>query len=600
MFSLLEVPRNLIKAALGELKASLIISNANVVSTTTGEVIEGCSIIVYDEYIARVDRVRDLDRYIGANTVVIDGGNRYALPGFIDAHVHVESSMLSVREFGRLAAMHGVTSIVADPHEVGNVLGIEGIKLMIDEAKYTPVRFFFEVPSCVPAVDPSLELDGGGALIDSGQVAFLMQDPGVIGLGEVMDFLSVINARTETLVKIASTKIHGKVVDGHAPMLRGRELDAYIAAGIGSDHESTAVDEALEKLRKGMYLYIREGSAWKDLLELSKIARSTGVDLRRVALVADDISVEDLIEKGYLDYIVNKAISYGVDPVKAIQMVTINPAERLRLDDKIGVLAPGRYADIVLSPSINEVSVEKTVIGGEVVYSSGEWIHGDAGSFTYPDKALRTVKIYRDIEPGDLVIKASRGVKALVNVIEVVPGSALTKWIKVEMSVDSSGLLELPQEVAYVSVIDRHHGGRGIGRGFVKGLGLREGAIAQTIAHDTHNLIVAGSNPTDMCLAVRVLKESGGGIAFVVNGGVEALVELPLAGLMSVKKAEAVYGELKLLERALSRHGALFSHIYMTLSLLSLPVIPELRLTDKGYIDVVSGRVVEPIVEFEE
>ncbi|MEM2854950.1 MAG: adenine deaminase [Desulfurococcaceae archaeon] len=600
MFSLLEIPRNLIKAALGELKASLIISNANVLCTTTGEVVEGCSIIVYDEYIVRVDRVRDLDRYVGANTVVVDGGNRYALPGFIDAHVHVESSMLNLREFGRLAAMHGVTSIVADPHEVGNVLGIEGIKLMIDEAKHTPVRFFFEVPSCVPAVDPSLELDGGGAIIDSGQVALLMQDPGVIGLGEVMDFLSVINARTEALVKIASTRIHGKVVDGHAPMLRGRVLDAYIAAGIGSDHESTAVDEALEKLRKGMYLYIREGSAWKDLLKLSEIAKSTRIDLRRVALVADDVSVEDLVERGYLDYIVNKAISYGVDPVKAIQMVTINPAERLRLDDKIGVLAPGRYADIILSPSINEVSVEKVVIGGEVVYSCGEWIYGDMGSFTYPDKALRTVKIHRDIEPGDLVVKASRGAKALVNVIEVVPGSTLTKWIKVEMSVDSSGLMELPQDVAYVSVIDRHRGGSSVGRGFVKGLGLRDGALAQTIAHDTHNLIVAGSDPRDMYLAVRVLKESGGGIAFVVNGEVEALVELPLAGLMSVKRAEAVYGELKLLERALSSRGALFSHIYMTLSLLSLPVIPELRLTDKGYVDVVSGRVVEPIVELEE
>ncbi|MCS7128888.1 MAG: adenine deaminase [Desulfurococcaceae archaeon] len=600
MFSLLEAPRNLIKAALGELKASLVIRNVNVVSTTTGEVIEGCSIIIYDEYIARVDRVRDLDRYIGVDTLVIDGGDSYALPGFIDAHVHVESSMLNVREFGRLAAIHGVTSIVADPHEVGNVLGIDGIKLMIDEAKHTPVRFFFEVPSCVPAVDPSLELDGGGASIDSGQVAFLMQDPGVVGLGEVMDFLSVINARTEALVKIASARIHGKVIDGHAPMLRGRELDAYVAAGIGSDHESTLVEEALEKLRKGMYVYIREGSAWKDLLELSKMARGTGIDLRRVALVADDISVEDLVERGYLDYIVNKAISYGVDPVKAIQMVTINPAERLRLDDKIGVLAPGRYADIVLSPSIDEVSVEKTIIGGEVVYSSGAWIHGDTGSFTYPDKALRTVKIHGDVEPGDLVIKAPRGVKALVNVIEVTPGSTLTKWVRVEMPIDSSGLLKLPQDVAYASVIDRHRGGRSIGRGFVKGLGLSRGALAQTIAHDTHNLIVAGSNPVDMYLAVRALKESGGGIVFVANGEVEALVDLPLAGLMSVKKAEVVYGELKLLEKALSSHGALFSHTYMTLSLLSLPVIPELRLTDKGYIDVVSGRVVEPIVGFEE
>ncbi len=586
-------------AALGRIKADFVIKDTRIVNVVTGEILDGQSIVVYDGYIVRIGSISDLDRYIGDKTVVVDGSKYYALPGFIESHVHIESSMLNVREFGKLAAMHGVTSVIADPHEIGNVLGLDGIRYFIEESHYSPVRFFFEVPSCVPAVDPSLGLDSGGKVIDAGQVAMLMQDPGIIGLGEVMDFISVLNARTEVLVKIASARLMGKVVDGHAPMLSGEKLDAYLVAGISSDHESTRAEEALEKLRKGMYIFMREGSAWKDLEEIAKLVTEYRVDTRRITLAADDISVEDLVEKGYMDHIVNRAIELGIDPIKAIQMVTINPAEHLRLDDRIGLLAPGRYADIVLSPSIDRISVSKTIINGEIVYSDGKWLYREPGAYVYPEKALKTMNLAGIPGENDLLINApiKRG-KVLVNVIEAIPGSTLTKWVREELVVDNGFVRNDPgRDIMYIAVIDRHHGSGRIGKGFVKGLRLKRGALAQTIAHDTHNLIVAGTNTRDMLVALEAIVEAGGGIALAVDGEVKALIELPIAGLVSDKDYMTVYRELKNMEEKMRDYGVDFSHIHMTLGLIALPVIPELRVTDRGLVDVMNGRIVDPIVE---
>jgi len=599
LFSLLETPRNLVKAALGKIKADLIIKKTNIVNVVTGEVLEKWDIIVYDGYIVRVDKINDLEKYIGNKTVIVDGEEYYSIPGFIESHVHIESSMLNVREFGKLAAIHGVTSIVADPHEMGNVLGIDGIRYFIEESRYSPVRFYFEVPSCVPAVDPSLGLDSGGKTIDAGQVAMLMQDPGIIGLGEVMDFISVLNAKTEVFVKIASAKLLGKVIDGHAPLLSGEKLDAYLVAGITSDHESTKLEEALEKLRKGMYIFMREGSAWKDLEALSKLITKYNIDTRRITIAADDISVEDLVEKGYLDYIVNKAISLGIDPIKAIQMVTINPAEHLKLDDRIGIIAPGRYADIILSPSIETINVQTTIINGEIIYKDGKWLYKEPGTYNYPEKARKTINIRRIPEPDELLLKApiEHG-SVLVNVIEAIPGSALTKWVKDELKIENGYIKSDPErDIIHIAVLDRHHGSGNIGKGFVKGLRLKKGAIAQTIAHDTHNLIVTGTNTNDMIEAIKAVVKAGGGIALAVEGEVKALIELPIAGLVSDKDYITVYNQLKYMEEVIKDYGVNFNNIHMTLGLIALPVIPELRITDKGLVDVINGKVIRPIIE---
>ena len=599
MFSLLETPRNLVKAALGKVKADLIIKKTNVVNVVTTEILGNWDIVIYDGYIVRMGRINDLDKYVGNRTIIINGEKYYCIPGFIESHVHIESSMLNVREFGKLAAIHGVTSIIADPHEMGNVLGIDGIKFFIEESRYSPVRFYFEVPSCVPAVDPSLGLDSGGKIIDAGQVAMLMQDPGIIGLGEVMDFISVLNAKTEVFVKIASAKLLGKVIDGHAPMLSGEKLDAYLVAGISSDHESTRAEEALEKLRKGMYIFMREGSAWKDLEALAVLITRYSIDTRRIAIAADDISVEDLVEKGYLDYIVNKAISLGIDPIKAIQMVTINPAEHLRLDDRIGVIAPGRYADIILSPSIERISVKSTIINGKIVYKDGEWLYKEPGIYNYPEKVRKTLNIKRIPEPYELLLEAPiKHGSVVVNVIEAIPGSALTRWVKEELKVDKGYIkCDLDRDIIYIAVLDRHHGSGNIGRGFVKGLRLKKGAIAQTIAHDTHNLIVAGTNTNDMIKAVEAVVKAGGGIALAIDNEVRALIELPIAGLVSDKDYMTVYDQLKYMEEVIRDYGVNFNNIHMTLGLIALPVIPELRITDKGLVDVVNGRIIEPIVK---
>ncbi len=598
VFSLFEKPRNLIKAALGEIKADLVVKNAKLVNVITREIIEDTDIVVYDGYIVRIDNpIRDLDKYIGGKTVVVDASKYYVLPGFIESHVHIESSMLCVREFGKLATMHGVSTVVADPHEIANVLGVNGIKYFIEESRYTPVRFYFEVPSCVPAVDPSYGVDSGGEFVDAGQVAMLMQDPGIIGLGEVMDFVSVLDARTEVLVKIASAKLAKKVVDGHAPLLRGEKLDAYLVAGIESDHESTDPLEALEKLRKGMYVFMREGSAWKDLGRLVKLVTEYGVDTHRLTIASDDISVKDLVEHGYLDYIVNKAIEYGVDPIKAIQMVTLNPAEHLRMDHLIGVIAPGRYADIVFTPSIDRIVVEKTIIDGVVVYSNGEWLYKPIGSYSYPERAYKTMNIKSIPEPHELLVKASIDEGEVVaNVIKAQPGSSLTKWVREKLSVHGGYVRADPgRDIVYIAVLDRHHASGNIGRGFVSGLGLKKGAIAQTIAHDTHNLIVAGSNPRDMVVAIKELVGIGGGIVLVIDGRVEAVIRLSIAGLVSDRDYMTVYREHIGMEEKLKSIGIDFSNIHMTLGLLALPVIPELRITDRGLVDVFNAKIVEPI-----
>ncbi len=586
----------LIRTARAIEPATLVIKNINLVATTTGEILENMSIIVSGRRIASIVK-GDPEKYIGLRTNVIDGHGQYAMPGFIDAHIHIESSLLTPTGFSMLALKHGTTTVVADPHEIANVLGVDGVKLFVEESQNLPMKILIDIPSCVPATDPAFGLETTNKVIGPEDIAKLGELEGVYGLGEVMDFVSVTNASDYVLEKLKIAHNLGLVINGHAPLLTGEMLDAYIDASIWSDHESTNPQEALEKLRKGMYLFIRQGSAWRDLEALVEVIKNPKIDCRLCGFVSDDLNVIDLYEKGHMDRIINEAIELGVDPVKAIQLATIGPAIRLHIDDHIGVVGPARFADIVLSPSLQRLEPKTVISMGEIIYRDGELLY-DFERPRIPEWAKRTVNISREIRPEELLIRIDGVDKARVNAIKVTPGSALTKLSVEELPVKNGYISCDPErDIIHLAVVERHKGTYNIGKGFIKGLGFKAGAIAQTIAHDTHNLVVAGKSPEDMSVAISRVREIQGGIVIVDSGEVVAEVELPVAGLMSDEDPYTVYRKFKNLIKKVSSYGVEFEAFFMTLALVALPVIPEVRLTDKGLVDVNSARIIDVIVK---
>ena len=586
----------LIRTARAIEPATLVIKNVDLVVTTTGEILENMSIVVSGRRIASIVK-GDPEKYIGLRTKVIDGHGQYAMPGFIDAHIHIESSLLTPTGFSMLALKHGTTTVVADPHEIANVLGVDGVKLFIEESQNLPMKILIDIPSCVPATDPAFGLETTNKVIGPEDIAKLGELEGVYGLGEVMDFVSVTNASDYVLEKLRIAHNLGLVINGHAPLLTGEMLDAYIDASIWSDHESTNPQEALEKLRKGMYLFIRQGSAWQDLEALVEVIKNPKVDCRLCGFVSDDLNVIDLYEKGHIDRIINEAIELGVDPVKAIQLATIGPAIRLHIDDHIGVVGPARFADIVLSPSLQRLEPKTVISMGEIIYRDGELLY-DFERPRIPEWAKRTVNIPREIRPEELLIRIDGVDKVRVNAIKVTPGSALTELSVEELLVKNGYISCDPhRDIIHLAVVERHKGTCNIGKAFIKGLGFKAGAIAQTIAHDTHNLVVAGKSPEDMSIAISRVREIQGGIVIVDSGEIVAEVELPVAGLMSDEDPYTVYRKFKNLTRKVSSYGVEFEAFFMTLALVALPVIPEVRLTDRGLVDVNSARIIDVIVK---
>ena len=587
----------LIDTIRGKRPASIIISNVNIVLTPTGEILENGAIIVAGRRIAGIGEYENLHRFIGRDTIVIDGKDWYAMPGFIDGHIHIESSLLTPRGFAKLALRHGTTTVVVDPHEIANVLGLDGVKIFLEEAKGLPLKILIDIPSCVPATDPEFGLETTNKVLTAKDIEELAKMEGTSGLGEVMDFVSVVNASKYVLEKIRVAYKYGLVVNGHAPLLRGELLDAYLDASIWSDHESVLYEEALEKLRKGMFVFIRQGSAWKDLKALIDLPKK--LDCKLCGFVSDDLNVADLYEKGHMDRVINEAIELGLDPIKAIQLATIGPALRLHLEDHIGILGPARLADIVLSPTLKQIRPETVISNGEIIYYKCE-LQKTIPRSTIPDFAKKTVNIKKIPEPEELMLRLDKEKGIVkVNVIKVEPGSAITKWITEELVVQDYYVRADPdRDIIYAVVIDRHKATGNIGKGFIKGLGFKGGALAQTIAHDTHNLIVAGTSPEDMSLAIKRIVELQGGIAIVDKGKVVAELPLPVAGLMSDKEPEEVYREYKELVRtAKENFGVEFEAFFMTLALAALPVIPELRLTDRGLVDVNNAKLIPVIVK---
>lgn len=545
--------RRILEVARGDRRADLVVKSAQIVNVVTEEIIEA-DIAICEGFIA------GLGRYSGIEE--IDAKNLYAVPGLIDGHTHIEMSMLSLSEFARLVVPRGTTAVVADPHEIANVLGKEGVKLLLEEAKNTPLRFFCLAPSCVP----SSPLETSGAVINARDISELLETDAVIGLAEVMNYPGVVNFDEDVLSKIVASK---GVVDGHAPGLMGKDLNAYIAAGISSDHECTSHEEALEKLRLGMWVMIREGSSARNLAALK------GVAGRHTMLVTDgDRSVRDILGEGYLDYVFRRAVEEGIDEIKALQMLTLNPAEYFGIN--AGMLAPSRFADIVLLENLRKFRVKTVVVAGKIP---------EFRAFKHPEWAKKTVKA-RKINPEDL--KISR--KGSARIIEVYDGKIVTGE-----SVEFVDGIDVSRDILKAVVVERHYGSGRIGKAFVRGFGFQRGAVAQSIAHDAHNIVAVGTSDEEICKAVNRVIELQGGIA-VSDGGIKAELPLPLAGIMSDERAEIVAEKLGKVEKAIDDLGCKLRSPVITLSFIALPVIPKLKVTDLGLIDVERFRVVDVFV----
>lgn len=568
-----------------------MVKSGNLVNVHTGEILEDVDVAVRAKRIALVG---EADRCLGDGTMIIDAEGRYLVPGFLDAHVHIESSMITVTQFARAVLPHGTTSVFIDPHEIANVLGLGGVKLMYKEARDLPLKVFLEIPSCVPSA-PGLETTG--AEIDWRDVEEGLGFERAVGLAEVMNFLGVLSKDEKLFREVEVTIASRGVVEGHAPLLLGGALNAYVAAGISSDHESSTPEEILQKLRLGMKMEIREGSTAKDLAALVKPILKEELDMRHCLLATDDRHPVDLIREGHMDHVLRRAVEEGVDPVRAIQMATINTAEHFRVDGDVGSIAPGRLADIVIVDRLEDFRAQMVIADGAPVASRGKLLIA-LREPRYPRFAKETMNL-GEVKPENFEIRGPRSSRCVeVRVIGVREDRVLTEHRILTLEVENGFLRVDPgRDVAKIAVVERHRGTGYIGLGFVQGFGVKAGAMASSVGHDAHNITALGICDRDMALAVNVLREVGGGQVVVKDGRVLALLKLEVAGLMSERGVEEVAEDLVRLDEAARSLQVGLRSPFMHLSFLPLAVIPRLRITDKGLVDVEKLRLVELIVE---
>lgn len=551
-----------IAIARGDEPAERLLKNAQLVNVFTGE--------IYTTHIAIAGPfVIGLGEGYQAPEVV-DLENRYVCPGFIDAHVHIESALVPPHEFARAVVPHGVTTVITDPHEIANVLGLEGIRFMIEDAHQVPLSVYFNAPSCVPATSMATS----GAKLKAEELASLLQEPAVLGLAEVMNFPGVIRGEPSLLAKIQA--FEGRVLDGHCPRLTGLPLNAYVIAGMSSDHECTLKEEAQEKLRLGMRVFIREATSARNLKTL--IQTVSPDNERRFCFCTDDRHPADLLEEGSIDHLIRLAIAEGLHPVTAIRMATLNPAEHFRLHDR-GAIAPGRRADLVVFSDLQSPRAELVYYGGQLVAQEGNPLWMASG---VPPKIRNTVHLDRSTL--DFTIRAQGN---WIRVIGIVPNQLVTEALVMEARIQAGkAVADVERDLLKVAVIERHRASGNRGLGFVKGLGLQRGAIASTVAHDHHNLIVAGVDDRSMSTAACALAEVGGGQAVAEGDKLLALLPLPIAGLMSDQPIEQVRTQMDTLLNAARSLGSTLHNPFMQLSFLGLEVIPALKITDAGLVDV--------------
>lgn len=586
-----QITMELADVAMGRRKADVVIKNGTLVNVNTKELLEHIDVAIYK---GRIALVGDASHCIGNSTEIIDATGLYIAPGFMDGHIHVESSMLTVSQYSHAVVPHGTTAIFMDPHEIANVLGLNGVKLMLDEAKDVPLRVYATVPSCVPAA-PGLE--DAGAIIGPDEIAEAMKWDSVAGLGELMNFPGVFNSVPEVHKEIEVTLRAGKPVTGHFALPdTGKMLNAYVASGVRSCHESVRAEDALAKMRLGMYAKIREGSAWHDLKEVIKAITQHKVNSRFAVLVSDDTHPDTLIKYGHLDYIVKRAIDEGVDPITAIEMVTLNTAECFMMSKDFGSVSPSKVADIVLLSDLYKVTVKSVIIAGKLVARDGKMLIPPK-KVTYPEWSKNTVNVGKTLTSNDFILKSDKK-QVKVRVIQIQEASVITKGIVETLSVvDGNIAPDIAKDIAKAALFERHKATGTKAVGFVKGFGFRKGAVASTVAHDSHNLLIVGSNEDDMAFAANELIKAGGGMIAVADSKVLALVELPVAGLLSDEPVDIVQKKVELLEKAWKDLGCTLVSPFMTMALLGLPVIPELRLSNRGLVDAINFTFVDVVAE---
>ncbi len=574
----------LIDVAMGRTPADTVIRKGRWVNVHSGEIIPDTDIAITAGRFAYVGP--DATHAIGPSTKVIEARGRYLVPGLCDGHMHVESGMVTVTEFARAVIPHGTTTMFIDPHEIANVLGLPGVELMHDEAAGLPINVFVQMPSCVPSA-PGLE--NAGATLGVAEVREAMGWPNIVGLGEMMNFPGVTSKDEKMLGEIAATQIAHKTVGGHyaSPDL-GLPFHGYVAGGPADDHEGTRLDDAIARVRQGMRAMLRLGSAWYDVAAQIKAVTERGIDPRNFILCTDDSHSGTLVNDGHMNRVVRHAIQQGLKPVTAIQMACLNTAQHFGLERELGSITPGRRADLILTSDLVSLPVEMVIAHGKVLAENGK-LTADIPAYAYPRSARDTVKMGRKLTAKDFDIAAPKGANQVkARVIGVIENQAPTKALERNLKV-SEGLVAMDrtQDVCQIALVERHRATGQVTNGFVSGFGYNtDCAVASTVAHDSHHMIVVGTNKDDMAMAANKLGEAGGGIVVVSRGKVKALVELPIAGLMSDERAEVVAGKAQKMVDAMAECGCRLNNAYMQHSLLALVVIPELRISDIGLIDV--------------
>ena len=563
--------KNFVSVAKGESSADLLLINARVMNVFNGE-IESSNVAIYKEYIAGVGDYKKAQK-------TIDLKGKYVVPGLINDHVHLESSMLDVGQYARAVVPHGTSAIVTDLHEIANVGGINGIKYVLDYAQNLPFDLFLMAPSCVPATN----METSGATINAADIKRILKLKECIGLGEVMNYPGVLSGDAAMLEKIAAAE--GKIVDGHAPGINGLNLNAYIGAGIGSDHESVALAEAAVKLRRGMYVMIREGSSEKNLEALLPLV--TDKTYPRCLFVTDDRHAEDIFHDGDIDAVVRKAIKLGLDPVRAVQLATINPATYFRLE-RMGAVAPGYFANFIILENLNGFQVKETYYHGKKVAENGKPLFELPKT---PDNKLnKTVNIKKFTIDKLKLNAASQNMLA----IQIVPGQIITRKKQVKPSVKDGWVIpDTSRDILKAAVVERHKATGNIGLGLVVGFGLKKGALASSTAHDSHNIVAVGVSDEDIFTAVKEVERLQGGLVVAAEGKVLGALATPIAGLLSPQPLETVVAGLEKLQNIAKELGCVLPAPFATLSFLALPVIPELRLTDLGLVDVKAFKLVK-------
>ena len=589
-----QVSESLVDVAMGRAHADLVVSNGRWVCVQSGEILPGISVAVKEARVAFIGE--DAEHTIGPDTKIIDAQGRFLVPGLLDGHMHIESGMVTITEFVRAVLPHGTTGMFVDPHEIANVFGLEGVRLMVDEAAIQPMHVWVQMPSCVPSA-PGLETPG--AAVGPEEVAEAMTWPGIIGLGEMMNFPGVYFSDEKMHAEMARTREAGKVIGGHyASLDLGLPFHGYVAGGPEDDHEGTRLEDAVARIRQGMKVMMRLGSAWHDVASQIRAVTELGMDPRHFILVTDDSHSGTLVTEGHMDRVVRHAIEQGVEPITAIQMATLNTAEHFGVSNDVGQIAPGRYADMLLVGNLDAIDVQMVIARGEVVAESGGMIV-DLPSFNYPEDVKNSVNMGKQLGAGDFKIAVSKDGELTANVIGIVENQAPTKHLKLPVeAVDGELSIDMQRDLLKVALVERHKGTGEVQVALVQGFGLDPGcALGSTVAHDSHHMIVVGSDEDAMALAANRLVEIRGGQVVIKDGEVLAEVELPIAGLMSNERAEIVADKAEALLEAFRACGCTLNNANMQLSLLALVVIPDLRISDKGLVDVNAFEVVPILAE---